>query len=120
MSLKNITFDRALNILRVLGAHYIVIDDQGTTHTHGDLKLAEPDEYKRTRRQSVPMGTYKNLYYPLVKDLQPGGGVSITVPDGLDVEGFRASMSAWCSKHWGAGTYLTQVEGRVVEVLRVE
>lgn len=119
MNLKNLTFDRALNILRVLGAHYIVIDDQGTIHTHGDLKLAEPDNRVR-RHRVVPMGTYKNLYYPLIKDLQPGGGVSITAPEGMDVEGFRASMSAWCSKHWGAGSYLTQVEGRVVEVLRVE
>lgn len=119
MNLKNLTFDRALNILRVLGAHYIVIDDQGTTHTHGDLKLAEPEKPVH-RHRKVPVGTYKNLYYPLVKDLQPGGGVSITLPEGMDAEGFRASMSAWCSKHWGAGTYLTQVEGRVVEVLRVE
>lgn len=119
MNLKNLTFDRALNILRVLGAHYIVIDDQGTTHTHGDLKLAKPEKPVH-RHRKVPVGTYKNLYYPLVKDLQPGGGVSITLPEGMDAEGFRSSMGAWCGKQWGSGTYLTQVEGRVVELLRVE
>lgn len=120
MKLKNLTFDRALNILRVLGAHYVVIDDQGTTHTHGDLKLAEPEPDKRKRHRTVPVGTYKELYYPLVKDLQPGGGVSITLPEGMDAEGFRSSMGAWCGKQWGSGTYLTQVVGRVVELLRVE
>jgi hypothetical protein len=118
MNLKNLTFDRALNILRVLGAHYIVIDDQGTTHTHGDLRLAEPE--KRTRHRTVPVGTYKAVYHPLVKDLQPGGGVSVTLPEGMDAEGFRSSMGAWCGKQWGSGTYLTQIEGRVVELLRVE
>lgn len=119
MNLKNLTFDRVLNILRVLGAHYIVIDDQGTTHTHGDLKLAAPEKPVH-RHRKVPVGTYKAVYHPLVKDLQPGGGVSITLPEGMDAEGFRSSMGAWCGKQWGAGTYLTQVEGRVVEVLRVE
>lgn len=119
MNLKNRAFDRTLNILRVLGAHYIVIDDQGTTHTHGDLKLAEPEKPVH-RHRKVPVGTYKDVYHPLVKDLQPGGGVSITLPEGMDAEGFRASMGAWCGKQWGSGTYLTQVEGRVVELLRVE
>lgn len=119
MNLKDLTFDRALNILRVLGAQYIVVDHQQQLHTHGDLKLAKPEKPVR-RHRVVPMGTYKNLYYPLVKDLQPGGGVSITVPKDMDVEGFRASMGAWCGKQWGTGTYLTQIEGNVVEVLRVE
>lgn len=119
MNLKDLTFDRALNILRVLGAKYIIIDVQGKTHMHGDLKLAEPEKPVH-RHRKVPVGTYKNLYYPLVKDLQPGGGVSITVPEGMDAEGFRSSMGAWCGKQWGTGTYLTQIEGRVVELLRVE
>lgn len=118
MNLKNLTFDRALNILRVLGAKFVIVDADGTTHTHGDLRLAEPE--KRTRHRTVPVGTYKAVYHPLVKDLQPGGGVSITLPEGMDAEGFRSSMGAWCGKQWGSGTYLTQVEGRVVELLRVE
>lgn len=119
MNLKDLTFDRALNILRVLGAKYIVVDKQQQVHMHGDLKLAEPEKPVH-RHRKVPVGTYKNLYYPLVKDLQPGGGVSITVPEDMDAEGFRSSMGAWCGKQWGSGTYLTQVEGRVVELLRVE
>lgn len=119
MNLKNLTFDRALNILRVLGAEYIVVDKQQQVHTHGNLKLAEPEKPVH-RHRKVPVGTYKNLYYPLVKDLQPGGGVSITVPEGMDAEGFRSSMGAWCGKQWGSGTYLTQIDGRVVELLRVE
>ena len=119
MKLKDMTFDRALNILRVLGAKYIVVDEAGNTHMHGDLKLAEPEKPVH-RHRKVPVGTYKNLYYPLVKDLQPGNGVTILVPEGMDAEGFRSSMGAWCGKQWGAGTYLTQIEGRTVELLRVE
>lgn len=119
MNLKDLTFDRALNILRVLGAKYIIIDGQGQTHMHGDLKLAAPEKPVH-RHRKVPVGTYKAVYHPLVKDLQPGGGVSITLPEGMDAEGFRSSMGAWCGKQWGAGTYLTQVAGRVVELLRVE
>ncbi len=119
MLIKNMTFDKALNLLRVLNAKFIVVSDDGKTHTHGDLRLAEPPQ-ERKRKQIVPMGTYHSIYHPLVKDIKPGDGVSITLPEGMDPEGFRSSMGAWCSKHWGPGSYLTQIEGRVVEVLRVE
>ena len=120
MHIKYLTFDRALGLLRVLNAKFIVVDADGKTHTHGDLRLADPVNNKRTRRQVVPMKTYHNIYYPLVRDIKPGDGVSITLPEGMDTEGFRSSMSAWCSKNWGSGSYLTQIEGRIVEVLRVE
>ncbi len=40
MNLKNLTFDRALNILRVLGAKFVIVDADGTTHTHGALAQA--------------------------------------------------------------------------------
>jgi hypothetical protein len=117
--IKNMTFDKALNLLRVLNAKFIVVDADGKTHTHGDLRLAEPPP-ERKRKQLVPMGTYHSIYYPLVKDIKPGEGASITLPEGMATEGFRSSMGAWCSKNWGPGSYLTQIEGRIVEVLRVE
>lgn len=118
MSLKLKTFDQALHILRILGTKFIVIDPDGKTHMHGDLKLAPSDV--RTRKQVVPMGTYKNIYYPHVKDLPVGGCASFTVPDELDIDGLRGSMSAWCSKHWGNGNYCTEAVDRVIEVLRVK
>jgi hypothetical protein len=118
--IKQLTFDKALNLLRVLNAKFIVVDADGKTHTHGDLRLAETPLDTRKRKQIVPMGTYHSIYYPLVKDIKAGEGVSTTLPEGMDPEGFRSSMGAWCSKHWGAGSYLTQIEGRIVEVLRVE
>ena len=118
--IKNMTFDKALSLLRVLNTKFIVVDADGKTHTHGDLRLAETTSDTRKRKQLVPMGTYHNIYHPMVKDIKPGNGVSITLPEGLDTEGFRSAMGAWCSKHWGPGTYFTQIEGRIVEVLRVE
>ena len=118
MSLKLKTFNQALHILRVLGAKFIVVDADGQTHMHGDLKLAPPEA--RTRKQLVPMGTYKDVYHPQVKDLQAGQCAIFKVPDGLDVEHLRGAMSAWCSKHWGNGNYCTEAVDRVVEVLRVK
>lgn len=118
MSLKIQTTEQALRVLRAVGAKFIVVDPAGATHMHGDLRLAEP-EPERKRKQHVPMGTYHKIYHPVVRDMQPGSSGKIIVPEGLDIEGLRGSLTAWCSKNWEAGNYCTQIEGRTIEVLRV-
>jgi hypothetical protein len=52
-------------------------------------------------------------------------GDSKTIPFGPffasdDRESLRSSISAFCSREWGSGTYITAIAANGIEVLRVE
>ena len=118
--IQQIALSRALAMLRGSGAKYIVIDADGTEFSHGDLKLAppEPEVKPRTRKVLVPMGTYKNVYSPIIKNLQVGQAASIPY-NGLDPEGMQSACTAWCSKQWGNGSTMTHKAPEALEVIRV-
>jgi len=114
--IKTLTFEKSLNILKVLGAQYIIVDKDGVQHVHGDLKLAVPEEPKKR----LPPGTLKNVYYPVLSGMVPGDDAKIPVPEGVTLEAFRSAISAWCSGNWGNGSAVTQCVDNAVEVLRLE
>ena len=115
MEVKEIALTRALAMLRSAGAQYIVKVGEDV-HTHGDLKLAPADV--RKRKQRVPMNTYKNVYEPLLRDLSPEQ--SVVIPwGGLNRGDMQAACSAWCTKYWRKGNYLTHQTEAGLEVLRM-
>lgn len=116
MEVKEIALTRALAMLRSAGAQYIVkVGD--AVHTHGDLKLAPP-EPERKRKQRVPMNTYKNVYEPALRGVSPEQSVIIPWGD-LNRGDMQAACSAWCTKYWGKGNYLTHQTEAGLEVLRM-
>lgn len=120
MSIKEITLNKALAMLRAAGTQYIVVAEDGTEHVHGDLKLApptppEPEKGKRKRR--VPVGTYHDLYYPVLKDMKPGEEALVPFGD-QDPGCVQAATTAWMSHNWGKGTYATHMSDEGLQVLR--
>jgi hypothetical protein len=118
--IQQIALSKGLAMLRGAGAKYIVIDADGTEFIHGDLKLAppEPEVKPRTRKVLVPMHTYRNVYAPVLKDLQVGQAASIPY-SGLDPVGLQSACTAWCSKQWGNGATMTHKAPEALEVIRV-
>lgn len=118
MNIKEITLNKALTMLRAVGAQYIVKLEDGIEHVHGDLKLAAPEPEKAKRKRRVPVGTYSNLYLPLVKNMKPGDEVLVPY-GGQDPESVQAATTAWMSHNWGRDTYATHREDNGLQVLRL-
>tara|TARA_R110000868_G_scaffold3730_2_gene23090 strand:- start:109 stop:477 length:369 start_codon:yes stop_codon:yes gene_type:complete len=118
--LRQIALSKALAMLRGAGTKYIVIDGDGTEFIHGDLKLAPPaPEVKpRTRKVLVPMGTYNNVYEPILKDLQ-SGQTAVIPYNGLDSKGLQSACTAWCSKQWGKGSTMSHQSPDGLEIMRI-
>lgn len=118
--LQQMAFSKALAMLRGAGAKYIVIEENGTEHVYGELKLAapEPEKKPRMRKQLVKMGTYKNVYAPVLTNLQVGQ--SATIPySGLDPRGLQSACTAWCNTKWGAGSTMSHQALDALEIMRV-
>lgn len=112
-----IALAKALALLKGSGAKYIVINSEGTEFTHGDLKLAPP-EPERKRKQIVPMGTYKNVYEPVLKGMEVGQ-VSVIPCGELDGKALQSACTAWCSTNWGKGSALSHKTETGVEIMRL-
>lgn len=59
---------------------------------------------KRTRKQTVPFGTYAAIYKPLLANLQPDGYATIPT-NGYNLQHMQSAISAYCSDKWGNGSY---------------
>ena len=118
--IQQIALSKALALLRGAGAKYIVIDIDGTEFSHGDLKLASPEPEVKpiTRKRLVPVGTYNDVYEPLLKDLQPGQTVSVPY-SGLAPKGLQSAASAWCCHKWGPGAVMSHKGPDALEVMRL-
>lgn len=118
--IQQLALSKALAMLKGAGAKYIVVLPDGTEHALGDLKLAppEPEVKPRTRTQLVPMGTYKNIYEPLLKNLEVGG-VAMVPTEGVDARGLQSACTAWCNTKWGVGACMSHRTDSHVEIMRV-
>lgn len=110
---------RALKLLVAAGCEYAVIDAAGTKH--GTLEVVDKTTARKPRNH--PPGSYLEHHKPLTSAMQAGD--SKTVPFGPfsaadDRESLRSSISAYCSREWGGGTYITAMGADGIEVLRVE
>lgn len=116
--IKEITLQKALTMLRAVGAKFIVVAHDGTEHVHGDLKLALPEPEKAKRTKRVPHGTYHSVYHPLIKDMKAGDEVLIPF-NGHEPVTLQAAATAWMSHNWGGGTYATHMAEDGLQVLRL-
>ncbi len=118
--IQKLALAKAFAMLKGSGAKYIVVLPDGTEHIFGDLKLAppEPEVKPRTRKQLVPMGTYKKIYEPHLKDLQVGE-VALVPVEGVDGKALQSACTAWCNGQWGLGACMSHRTERHVEVMRI-
>ena len=112
------SIQRALTVLRACKCDFIVLDEEGTQYSEGNMKLAEPEKEPKTDRK--PKGFYADIYRPLMEGMNIGDVASVDTPDGVDPIGLRACMSSYANKMWGANSSTTVVAGGKVELLRVQ
>lgn len=88
---------------------------------YGTLKAATPKTKKERRRSPnmFPMGEIRSYILPYLKDLTPDNIVSIPVSK-YPAENVRGNICAWCTTHWGKGTYSSTYnkEKKTVEIYR--
>lgn len=118
--LQKLALAKAFTMLKGAGAKYIIVLPDGTEHVLGDLKLAppEPEVKPRIRKLRVPVGTYKDIYVPILQDLQPGD-IACVPYNGLDRKGMQAACTAWCSKKWGNSSFISHRTDDSLEIMRV-
>lgn len=107
------TIAQAIKLLDASGCKYKVIDQDG--NEYGVLTVSAPKKTSKTFKH--PPGTMHRLYYPLIKDMQPGDVVAIKNFD-FEPRALQGAVSAWASEHWGKGAYKTCIVGPDVEILR--
>ena len=102
--------------LQNLGCSYVVIDQEGIEHVHGDPLKKE----KAKRPRKYPLRAMQNYYLPWIKDLEPGGATEIPVGE-FTLKDLQAGVASKASAMWGNGTYITSrnPEKNVLEVLRI-
>lgn len=87
---------------------------------YGTLKANSPATKVRTRSPNMfPMGEIRSYILPYLKDLTPDNIVSVPVGK-YPAENVRGNICAWCTTHWGKGTYSSTYnkEKKTVEIYR--
>ena len=120
-TLKDKAVSKALELLRNMGAGYIVMDEAGVVHTHGSVYAKKVKATKGKRRELiVPYGTITTF----VKDKgllgMAVGDVLIIDPEQLDSKQVRGVASSLAGRVWGNESVMTTVNKGLVEVLRLK
>jgi hypothetical protein len=120
-TLKDKAVAKALELLRNMGAGYIVMDEAGVVHTHGSVYAKKVKATKGRRRDlTVPYGTLTTF----VKDKgllsMAIGDVLIIDPEQLNIKQVRGVSSSLAGKTWGNESVMTTVNNGKVEILRLK
>lgn len=103
--------DRAIRYLKSAKVKFAVMMPNG--EVVGDLKVSPKTNGSKTR--------YKQLgYIKIIDGMKPGEVHSFETPEGLDANGYRASIASRASHSWGNGRSMTAVTGNRVELMRLE
>jgi hypothetical protein len=118
MNIKTKTFNNALNALKALGAQYVVMQEDGTFHTHGDLEVAE--KKSKRAKPAFPHGTYSKLVKDQGIASMKVGDVLSFDPQGTRAESVRSTTIGYANDTWGANSVTTSINNGKIEVLRIK
>ncbi len=119
-TLKDKAVSKALEMLRNMGTHYIVRDESGVTHTHGDpIKKVKATKGQRNRNNE-PYGTFTaHVKKQGLLDMYIGDVLLIDAA-GLDIKRVRGVCSSLAGKVWGNESVMTTINKGKVEILRLK
>jgi hypothetical protein len=119
MSIIEQTVQNAMRLLKATKAKYIIVMPDGTTHSEGDLQLAEIKIRKRNVGP-LPHGTYANLCRPH-HNMAVGDVVEFDIPSGGSGKSLHSGVTAYFIHLWGKGAIKTcfNKTTQKVEMLRV-
>lgn len=119
MEVQKIAIDRAIALLSAAKCQFAIIDAAG--NRHGTLEIASP---ALRSRGAFPRGTLVAHFLPHIEHMKPGD--AYVVPYGAFAaekshrESLQKAISSHCSAAWGNKTYITHMNEKGVEVLRVQ
>jgi len=117
MDIKTKTFNHALNTLKALGAHYVIMQEDGALHTYGNLEVAEK---KNKRAKAIfPHGTYIKLVKEQGIENMKIGDVFVFDPKDTRVESVRSTVIHYADKVWGKNSITTTLVDGKIEALRI-
>ena len=120
-TLKDKAVSKALELLRNMGAGYIVMDESGVTHTHGSVYAKKVRSDKSRRRDlTVPYGTLTKFVREKGLIDMAVGDVLIIDPEQLNIKQVRGVASSLAGKLWGNESVMTTVNNGKVEILRLK
>ena len=120
-TLKDKAVSKALELLRNMGAGYIVMDEAGVVHTHGSVYAKKVKATKGKRRElTVPYGTITTFVKSRGLIGMAVGDVLIIDPEQLDSKQVRGVASSLAGKLWGNESVMTTVNNGKVEILRLK
>jgi len=119
MSIIEQTVQSALRLLKATKAKYIIVMPDGTTHSTGDLQLAEVKIRKRNVGP-LPHGTYANLCKPY-NNMAVGEVVEFDIPPGGTGKSLHSGVTAHFIHLWGKGAMKSCFNKKTnkVELLRI-
>lgn len=109
MDIINLTLQKTLRTLTVIGAKYIIVMPDGTQHSHGDLVLAPPPKVKtrKINQDGQPRrvrGELSNVTTPFIKDMKVGDVVVVAQQANITRQELVKSLSSQAIHMWGAGS----------------
>ena len=120
-TLKDKAVSKALELLRNMGAGYIVMDEAGVVHTHGSVYAKKVKATKGKRRElTVPYGTLTKFVRGKGLLDMAIGDVLIIDPEQLNIKQVRGVASSLAGKVWGNESVMTTVNNGKVEILRLK
>lgn len=118
MNVKTQAIMKALSILKVANAKYVVISEGNETYTHGDLVVQTP---RRKRKLEKPYGTYSHILASIkLPELKIGDVIAVDASK-YDVGAVRLRyvMNAKANKLWGKESHVSTIEGDAIEFMRI-
>lgn len=122
-TLKDKAVSKALELLRNMGAGYIVMDEAGVVHTHGSVYAKKVKATKGKRRVlAQPYGTLTKFVKDKgLLDMAVGDVLIIDPnPEMLDIKQVRGVCSSIAGKTWGNESVMTTINNGKVEILRLK
>ena len=119
MSIIEQTTQNAIRLLKAVKAKYIIVMPDGTTHTEGDLQLAEVKNVKR-KPGPLPFGTYAKMCKPY-ENMAMGDVAEFEIPPGGTGKSLHSGVTAHFIHLWGKGAMKSCFNKKTnkVEVLRI-
>lgn len=109
-SLFDIAINRAIKVLENTGCQYVVITPDGT-------RIGELGKGKKAKSE-YRKGDILNHVLPHIKDTKAGEMAFIPLGT-FNPRSVASSLSSWCSRNWGLGSYTYETVENGFQILRV-
>jgi hypothetical protein len=101
----------ALSTLKSMNAKFKISLPDGTEYSLDD----NGNLLKRMKRNVAKRTAYKRMYVDQLKQMEPGADMHFDVPESINIDAMRSSISSCCSEIFGSKKFSTKiVNGKII------